>query len=224
MAANDISIFSSAMLSVVIAAAATISVGVVAIPLAFVAARKKFPGKWLMEGILLLPLVLPPTVVGYLLLLLLGRTGAVGQYLYAWFGYSIIFRFEGAVLAAAIVALPLMYMPARAAFAGVEREVEDAAQTLGASEWQMFFRVSLPTAWRGVMAAVVLSFARALGEFGATLMVYGWQPRHVTLPISIWAYFENGELEKAVPAVVAMSAVSLVLILFYNRSMARQRD
>ena len=134
----------------------------------------------------MVPLVLPPTVVGYLILLTFGNRGIIGAWLKSTFDYSIIFRFEGAVLAAAIVSLPMLYMPAKAAFQNVDRELEDVSRLFGATRLQMFWHVSLPLARRGIASGLVLAFARALGEFGATVMVYGCRTGHLTLPISIY--------------------------------------
>jgi molybdate transport system permease protein len=212
-------LWNAAALSVGIATAATVLTALVAVPLAFMMGRRKFAGRSLVEGLMLLPLVLPPTVVGYLILIVLGRRGMIGTWLYHWFGYSILMRVEGAVLAAMIVALPLCYMPARAAFGGVDPELEDSARLFGATRWQLFFHVSLPMARRGVLAGMVLAFARAMGEFGATLMVFTWQQGHETLPILIYADYEYDNLGAALPAVAILSAMSLGLILLYNRAL-----
>jgi molybdate transport system permease protein len=187
-------------------------------------ARRRFPGRSFIEGIIMMPLVLPPTVVGYLIIMTLGANGALGQYLQRWFGYSIMFRFEGAVLAAAIVALPMLYMPAKAAFATVERELEDMARSMGANRVQLFWHVSIPLARRGIISGVLLAFARALGEFGATIMVFGWQPSRITLPISVYADFEQGQLASATAAVIALSLISLWLIMAYNASSAGKQE
>jgi molybdate transport system permease protein len=206
------------LLSLRIAAAATVVVALAAVPLAFVLSRRTFLGRSLLEALLTLPLVLPPTVVGYVLIMTFGSRGWVGVWLDRWFGYSPIFRVEGAVLASAVVAFPLLYMPAKAAFASVEREFEDTARLLGATTLQLFWNVSLPLARRGIFGGAVLAFARALGEFGATVMVFGWQPRRVTLPISVYSDYEQGDLKHAAAAVIALTALSLALIATYNRS------
>ncbi len=143
------SLWDASVLSLEVAGAATVLTGLVAMPLAFLISRRAFLGRSLVEGVLMMPLVLPPTVVGYLLLMVFGREGVAGHFLYEWFGYSLLMRFEGAVLAAVVVALPLFYMPARAAFSGVDRELEDVARLFGATRLQMFFHVSLPLAMRG---------------------------------------------------------------------------
>lgn len=202
------------MLSLQIGVVATVAAVLVAVPIAFVMARRSFPGKSVVEAILLLPLVLPPTVIGYLLIVALGSNGWISRWLG---GYSIVFRFEGAVLASAVVALPLLYMPTKAAFASVERELEDIARLMGASRLQMFWHVSLPMARRGLGSGIVLAFARAVGEFGATLMVFGWQPGRITLPISIYDDWTQGNLNNATGAVLALIALSVGLIVIYNR-------
>ncbi|HEY7117274.1 MAG TPA: molybdate ABC transporter permease subunit [Tepidisphaeraceae bacterium] len=201
-----------------IALAATALTALLGVPLAFALSRRHFRGKSLLEAMLTLPLVLPPTVVGYMLIITFGARGWVGMWLERWFGYSILFRFEGAVLASAVVAFPLLYMPAKAAFASVAREFEDTAKVMGASSLQLFWNVSLPMAKRGILSGVTLAFARALGEFGATVMVFGWAPGRLTLPISVYSDYEQGDLGHATGAVVALTALSLALIASYNRS------
>ena len=212
------------LLSLRIAATATAVAAALTIPLAFWLARRRFPGRGVLEALILVPLVLPPTVVGYLIIVTFGARGWIGSFLHGSFDYSILFRFEGAVLAAATVAVPLLYMPSKAAFAAVDRELEDIALLLGASRLQIFWHVSLPLARRGILSGLILAFARALGEFGATVMVFGWQPGRVTLPISIYTAYEQGQIMAASAAVVVLFAISLLLIVAYNRSMAAGRD
>jgi molybdate transport system permease protein len=213
------------LLSLRIAAAATALTALVAVPLAFVLARRRFVGKSAVEALIVVPLVLPPTVVGYLLIMAFGSEGWLGgAWLSRHFGYSILFRIEGAVLAAATVALPMLYLPAKAAFASVDRELEETARLLGASRLQLFWHVSLPLARKGLASGMILAFARALGEFGATMMVFGWQSRRVTLPVSIYADYVAGELENATAAVIALTAVSLLLITAYNRSTLSRQE
>lgn len=207
-------------LSLRIAAVATLVTFVLAVPLAWFMARRRFPGRGLVEGMLLMPVVLPPTVIGYLLLTLFGANGVVGRHLG---GYSIAFTFTGATLAAVVVALPMLYLPAKAAFANVDRDLEDVATLLGATRWQTFLHVSIPLARRGLVSGAVLAFARAIGEFGATVMVFGWQPGRVTLPIAVYAEYDHGDLSTAWPAVAVMVMVSLGLVLLYN-ALASRRD
>ena len=142
----------------------------------FALARSRFVGRELLDAVLTLPMVLPPTVLGYYLLVLLGQRGWLGAWLHDSWGINLIFTWQGAVIAATLVAFPLVLKSARAAFEGVDAQLEQAARVLGLGEWAVFFRVTLPMAWRGVLAGVLLAFARALGEFGATLMVAGSIP------------------------------------------------
>lgn len=212
------SLLTSLWLSLRVAVMATALATVVAIPLAHLNARKRYAGKSLVEGLLVMPMVLPPTVVGYLILILLGSHGWIGHFLKKWFDYSILFSIEGAVLAASVVALPLLYLPARAALASIEREMEDIARVMGANRWQIFWHVSLPLASRGILSGLMLAFARALGEFGATAMVYGIRSNDSTLPVSIYVDYTAGTMENAWPAVVVLFAVSLAMTAWYNRS------
>ena len=139
----------------------------------FLLARFSFWGRDLLDAVCTLPMVLPPTVLGYYLIVLIGRRGWIGEWFWETFGITLMFTWEGAVLASAVVAFPLVAKSARAAFEGVDRQLENAARTLGASELRILVRVTLPLAWRGILAGTMLAFARAMGEFGATLMVAG---------------------------------------------------
>jgi len=204
-------------LSLRIAAAATGLVALLAVPLAYALSRRSFRWQSVIEALLTLPLVLPPTVVGYLLVATFGARGWVGASIHRLTGYTLLFRFEGAVLAAAVVAFPLLYLPAKAAFASVPREFEETARILGANAAQVFWHVGLPMARRGVLSGVILAFARALGEFGATIMVFGWQSDRITLPISIYADYVNGDMGHAIGAVAALMLISLAVISLYNR-------
>jgi molybdate transport system permease protein len=211
-------------LSLRIALAATALVAVVGVPLAFLLARRRFPGKGVLEAMITVPLVLPPTVVGYLIIVALGSQSWLGRWLKATADYNIMFRFEGAVLAAAVVALPLLYMPAKAAFAAVDPELEDIAVLMGAGRLRLFWHVALPLARRGIASGLLLAFARAMGEFGATVMVFGWQPDNETLPIVVYNRYVDGELAAAGAAVAVLGGVSLLLIVLYNRVVARRLD
>ena len=190
----------------------------IGVPLAFVMARWRFFGKSFLKAFIMVPLVLPPTVIGYLILMAAGQRGPLGQWVQKTFDYSIIFRFEGAVLTAAIVALPMLYMPAKAAFQNVDRELEDVSRLLGATRLQMFWHVSLPLARRGILSGSGAGICRSIGGVRYTVMVYGWQSNHLTLPISIYADWEQDEITQAAPAVVALMLMSLTLIMAYNRS------
>jgi molybdate transport system permease protein len=207
-----------------VAAVATALVAVIAVPLAFAMARWRVPGRSIVEALLTLPLVLPPTVVGYFILIAAGKQSALGQWLLRHFDYSIVFHWHGAVVASAAVALPMLYMPAKAAFAGVDHELEDASRLLGANLLQQFWHVSLPLARRGIMSGLLLAFARALGEFGATVMVLGDQEKFQTLPISIYTDWVAGDLKRATGAVLALTGICLIVILLYNKSPLGKRD
>jgi len=174
--------------------------------------RHTGPMTALVDGIFLLPLVLPPTVVGFLLLLLLGRNGPVGKLLLR-FGATVVFSWPATVIAAAVVAFPLMYLTARAALEQVDPHCLQAARTLGASEWRVFREVALPLAWPGVLAGTILSFARALGEFGATLLLAGNIPRKTeTIPIAIYFAVEANDLPRAAVWCAVDIGVSLALL------------
>lgn len=210
-------------LSLRIASLATLIAVVVALPLAAVSARRRFRGRSMLDALLMLPLVLPPTVLGYLLLVLLGRRGWLGQWLHAWFDYTLVFRVEAAVLAATVVAFPLIYLPAKSGMSAISREMLDTAHIYGASRWQVFWHVLVPLARKGILAGTVLGFARALGEFGATLMVLGWQPGRTTLPILVYAaaFEPGGQLSDAAVPVATLCVVSLVVVVAYNAMLQR---
>ncbi len=178
---------------------------------------RKGPAMALVDGVFLLPLVLPPTVVGFLLLLLFGRNGPLGK-LFLEFGATVVFSWPATVIAAVVVAFPLMYLTARAALEQVEPSLLQAARTLGASEWRVFREVALPLAWPGVLAGTILSFARALGEFGATLMLAGNIPgRTETIPIAIYFAVEANDMSVAATWCLIDIGISLVLLagLYY---------
>ncbi len=213
------------LLSVSIAAAASLLAVLAAVPLGYFLSRRRFRGKSVLEALLLLPLVLPPTVVGYYLILLLGRRGFIGQYLHDWFDYSVMFHWHGGVIAAATVAFPLMYLSARSAFTGVTREMEDIARTLGADRLRLFWYVSLPMAWKGLAAGWVLAYSRALGEFGATLMVMGDLPNYQTLPLLIYTEHMAGQPGNTAGwAVVLLTLTAMSVVVLYNRSAAARQD
>ena len=212
------------LLSLRVAVVATALVALIGVPLAYGMARRRFRGRSLVEALLVVPLILPPTVVGYFILLAVGARSPVGALLDRWFGYSVLFHWHGAVIASTVVALPLLYLPARAAFAGIERELEDVARLMGAGPIGVFWHVSLPLARRGIASGLLLAFARALGEFGATVMVMGDLPGRQTMPIAIYNDYVAGDLRAAAPAVVALTAVSLAVIVLYNRSIFGRRD
>mgnify|MGYP002661873234 FL=1 len=190
----------------------------------FALARWRFAGRDVLDTVLTLPMVMPPTVLGYYLLVLLGRNGPIGGWLQNTFGINLIFTWQGAVIAAMVVTFPLVFKPARAAFEGVSPQLEQAARVLGLRERSVFFRVSLPLAWRGILAGVLLAFARALGEFGATLMVAGSLPgKTQTLSIAVYEAVQAGEDALANQLVLLISMVCIVILLAVGR-LARARD
>ncbi|HEY4739132.1 MAG TPA: molybdate ABC transporter permease subunit [Candidatus Acidoferrales bacterium] len=179
--------------------------------------RRSGPLFALLDGVFLLPLVLPPTVVGFLLLLLFGRNGPVGRIFLAM-GTTVVFSWPATVIAASVVSFPLMYITARAALAQVDPELINAARTLGASEWRAFHRVAMPLAAPGILAGTILSFARAFGEFGATLMLAGDIPgRTETIPLAIYFAVEANEMARAAFWSVIDVGISLALLfgLYY---------
>ncbi len=194
----DNSLLFSMKLSAQVAAVATIFVVIVGLSAAYLLARKNFPGKELLDILLTLPLVLPPTVTGYYLIVLFGRNGLLGRYLYAWTGWSIMFTWYAAVLASFVVALPLMVKAARAAIESVDKNLINASYTLGHSEWRTAVKVVFPLAGKGIIAGTILSFARAMGEFGATLMLAGNLPgRTNTMPLAIYSSAASGDWSEA---------------------------
>lgn len=176
--------------------------------------RSRFKG--LIDGIFTLPLVLPPTVLGFFLLLVFGKNGPVGKILFS-LGTTIIFTWQATVISASIVAFPLMYKTVKAAFEQIDRDIINAARTLGVSEWKVYLKVIIPISWPGIAAGTILAFARALGEFGATLMVAGNIPgKTQTIPIAIYFAVEGGEMGKALTWVLLIFGISLTSIVIMN--------
>lgn len=199
-------------LSLRVAGMATLIAFVIAVPAAWGLSRRRGPLPALLDAACTLPLVLPPTVLGYYLILLVGRRGLFGQAL-ADLGIRLMFSWQGAVAAATVVIFPLIYKSARAALEGVDARCEDAARTLGAPEWRVFLSVSLPLAWRGVFAGVMLAFARGMGEFGATLMIAGNIPgKTQTLALAIYSAFQAGEDGRATLLALVTSALCVGLL------------
>jgi molybdate transport system permease protein len=191
---------------------------VLGVAVGWLLARRCFIGREVIDAVLTLPMVLPPTVLGYYLLVVIGKRGWLGGWLYEQFGVNLIFTWQGAVIAASIVAFPLVQKSARAAFDGVDPQLEKAARVLGLPEWAIFFRVTLPLAWRGILAGVLLAFARALGEFGATLMVAGSIPgRTQTLSVAVYEAVQAGQDSVANLLVLITSLVCIVTLLIAGR-------
>lgn len=208
------SVWPALYLSLKVAGWATAINLVLGVAVGFLLARARFPGRDLLDTLLTLPMVMPPTVLGYYLLVLIGRRSAFGSWLHDTFGINLIFSWQGAVVAASIVAFPLVFKPARAAFEQVDGQLEQAARVLGLSDMAVFFRVTLPLAWRGILAGLLLAFARALGEFGATLMVAGSIPgKTQTLSIAIYEAVQAGQDDVA-HTLVLITSTACVLILF----------
>ncbi len=175
--------------------------------------RWRFPGRDVVDAVLTLPMVMPPTVLGYYLLVLIGSQGPVGAWLLQHFGIRLIFTWQAAVIAATIISFPLVFKSARAAFEGVDPQLEEAARILGISEVAVFLRISLPLAWRGILAGLLLSFARAMGEFGATLMVAGSIPgKTQTLSIAVYEAVQAGQDDTA-NYLVAVTSITCIAVL-----------
>jgi len=209
-------------LSIRVALFATLLNALLGIPLAYILARRAFRGRALVDLLVTLPLVLPPTVTGYYLIVLLGRRGWLGAPVYAWTGWSVAFTWYAAVIAATVMALPLLVRTARAAIESVDRELEKAAYTLGRSEWRTALEVTLPLAKNGIIAGLVLAFARALGEFGATLMLAGNIPgKTTTVPLAIYTAVQTGEMGEAVLLVAALTILSCGVLMVAGRLGAR---
>jgi len=206
------------VLSIKVAALATVIALAIGVLLGWIFSRKRFPGRTVLEALFMLPLVLPPTVIGYAILMLAGRRGPLGGWLREHFDYTIIFSWHGAVVASAVVALPLVLKSASAAFDGVDRSLEAAASTLRQSRLSVFLRVSLPLAWPGILAGTLLAFARAMGEFGASLMVAGSIPGQTqTLSMAIYDAVQAGKDDLALVLVVITSLLSITVLVASNR-------
>lgn len=205
------------LLSLKVAFFSIIFVFVLGVAAAYIMRSFEFPGKAALEALFTLPLVLPPVVTGFLLLLLIGKQGPLGRLLSEELQIQLIFTPYAAILAGTVVAFPLMYQSTKAAFQGIDRNLEDAARTLGAGEWRVFLTITLPLAWHGLLAGLVLSFARALGEFGATIMVAGNIPgKTQTLPLAIYFAAESNDLTLAGIYVLIISFFTFSLIFGLN--------
>ncbi len=216
--------YSPIILSLKVAVAAVIIVVIIGIPLAGLMARRSFPGKDAVESLFTLPLVLPPTVVGFILLWLFGKHGPLGQFLAHVFHVSVVFSLAGAVIASAVVSFPLMYQSVKAAVEGVDRTLENAARTLGSGEIKVFFTVTLPLSWPGIVSGFILAFARSLGEFGATLMIAGNIPgRTQTMSIAIYMANEGGDSRTAMILVIIMTLFSFIVVYGLNHWSKRQQ-
>lgn len=206
--------WSPVRLSLQVALLSSIIAGVLGIAVAWQMSRRSFRGKIVLETVFMLPLVLPPTVVGFLLLVLLGRKSLLGQWIEAIFSAPVIFSWWAAVIAAVVVAFPLIYQTMKSGFSCIDKDLEDAGRSIGANEWQVFRYISLPLAGRALMTAFILGFARALGEFGATLMIAGNIPgKTQTVPTAIYVAVDSGNQTMAWAWTVSIMIISFVMLL-----------
>ena len=207
--------FSPLWISLKIALTATVFTFLVGLPAAWGVTRLK-RGRHIVDGILSVPLVLPPTVVGFLLLILFGKNSAFGSWLMS-IGINVIFTWQGAVIAAVVVSFPVMYRGIRGALEQVDPDLSSAARTLGMGEFKILIKVLLPMAWPGIAAATVLSFARALGEFGATIMIAGNLPgKTQTMSVAVYTAMQGGDKQLAMRWVLIIVAFSLTVLILMN--------
>ena len=212
------------LLTLKVAAWATLVAASAGIAVGLLLAKARFPGRDLVDALLLLPMVMPPTVLGYYLLVAFGRRSPLGHWLESTLGVELVFTWQGAAAASAVVAFPLVFKAARTAFEAVDRSLENAGRTLGYGEWTVFVRVTLPLAWRGIVAGAMLAFARAIGEFGATLMVAGNIPgRTQTMSIAIYEAVHAGDDALANTLVLIASVVCVLLLVAASMAVRRGR-
>ena len=208
--------FSPLWISLKTAFLATIITSIIGIFISYKMANYKGRGRGLIDGVFTLPLILPPTVIGFFLLLICGKNGFVGK-IFMSFNKNIIFSWSATVIAATVVAFPMMYRTCRSAFEQIDKNMISAARTLGLSETKIFFKIAIPLAWPGIIGGLVLSFARALGEFGATLMIAGNIPgKTQTMPVAIFFAVEGGDMNKAKLWVLIIVAISFIMIFLLN--------
>lgn len=212
-------------LSLKIASVAVLFALPFAIASAWLLARKEFWGKNLFNGIIHLPLVLPPVVIGYLLLILMAKKGAIGQYLWEWFNFSFSFSWKGAVLASMVMAFPLMVRSIRLAFDAIDPKLEQAARTLGASPLKVFFTLNLPLSFSGIVAGAVLGFARSLGEFGATITFVSNIPNQTqTIPAALYTFIETPDGEMAAARLCLIAIAISLIALFFSELLAQRQQ
>ena len=215
--------FDTIFLSIRVALLATVIAFFLGVFFAYLLTKKKVPGKNIWETILILPMILPPSIVGYLLLKVFGKRGPIGAFLLDTFGIQIVFTWIACVIAATVVALPLMYQNAKGAFQSVDPSYELAAKTLGSSSFKVFRTVTFPLSGPGIVSGIVLTFARALGEFGATLMLAGNIPgKTQTIPTAIYYAVVVGKDEKASMLVLIMVLFSFALVFELNMWLKRR--
>ena len=206
-------VWESFKLSILVVTVATVVIATVGLALGLLFAKGRFVGRELLASFFTLPLVLPPTVTGFFLIILFGRHGLIGEPIYRITGWTVVFTWQAAVIAAVVLALPLMVLSARAAIESVNPQYELASYTLGKSPLATFFRITLPLARRGILAGIVLSFTRALGEFGATFMLAGNIPgKTQTMPLAIYEAVISGDNKQAQVLALILTAVSVVAV------------
>jgi molybdate transport system permease protein len=205
-------------LSIQVAIVSLFFVSISGVLTAKIMVNKNFNGKVIVETCFLLPLVLPPTVIGFLLVYIFGGNSWIGKVIESIFHSSLMFSWWAAVIASSVVAFPLMYQSAKTGFLSMDKEVEDAARVDGASEWHVFFSVTLPLSYKALIAGFILSFARALGEFGATLMFAGNIPgKTQTAPTAIYVALESGNIKQAWILVCCMILISFIMLFFTTK-------
>jgi len=211
-------IWNALKLSLLVVSVSTLIIAAAGTAFGFLLARRRFPGRELIDAVLTLPMVLPPTVVGYYLIILLGRKGLLGAPLYKLTGWSVTFTWIGAVVASVVVAIPLMVKSARAAIESVNPDYENVSRIMGKGEWETFFRVTLPLAGRGILSGIILSFARAFGEFGATMMLAGnISGKTQTMPLAIYEAMAAGEDSTAAWLAAILTGISISVVYLTNR-------
>jgi len=211
------------VLSIKIASLAVVISLPLGILMAWILVRCRFPGKSLLDSVIHLPLVLPPVVIGYLLLVVMGRKGIIGEWLYDWFGFSVSFSWKGAVLASAVMAFPLMVRAIRQSLEAIDTRLEQAAKTLGASVWKVFFTITLPLSLPGIIVGIVLSFARSLGEFGATITFVSNIPGETrTIPLAMYTLIQTPGAEGAAARLCALAILLSLAALLISDLLARR--
>lgn len=212
------------VLSLKVASIAVVLALPLAVWVAWLLARKQFWGKNLLNGIVHLPLVLPPVVIGYLLLISMAKRGVIGQYLWEWFHFSLSFSWKGAVLASMVMAFPLMVRSIRLAFEAVDPKLEQAARTLGATPLKVFFTLTLPLSFSGIIAGGVLGFARSLGEFGATITFVSNIPNQTqTIPAALFTFIETPDGEMAAARLCLVAILISLIALFCSEWLAERQ-
>ena len=202
----------------------TIIVSILGVSLANISIKKGGRFKEAIESAIMLPLFMPPSLIGYILLLIIGKRSIVGKFLYDNFDFSFVFSWQGAVIAAVVTALPIMYGSAKGSILSIDETYKEIAADLGATKIQTFYKVTFPLAFRGILSGMVLSFARCFGEFGATMMIAGNIPgKTQNIPMAIYYAVENGQSNKANFLAIVVIIVSTTLIFIYNRLLKERK-